>query len=234
MTDLSFSDLDFGTVTVRENLKARSVIFRFVAGELKITVPQGCSKSELLKILEKHRSALILKLAKTKPVLIFDESTELKTNRFLAKILRTDRADFYFSRKEGVLFIACPKNTDFGRMAVRDMLVKGIERYLKSDAKKFLPLRLKELADERGLKFSEVKINSSKTRWGSCSGRKSINLSFYLMLLPSHLIDYVLLHELTHTLEMNHSPRFWAKLDQFAQCKSNDLKRELRNYKTSL
>ena len=234
MTDLSFSDLDFGTVTVRENSKARRVIFRFVSGELKITVPQGCSKNELLKILEKHRPALKLKQEKTKPVLIFDESTELKTNRFVVKILRTDRADFYFSRKEGVLYIACPKNTDFGRTAVRDMLVKGIERYLKSDAKKFLPIRLKELADERELKFSEVKINSSKTRWGSCSGRKSINLSFYLMLLPSHLIDYVLLHELTHTLEMNHSPRFWAKLDQFAQSKSNELKRELRNYKTSL
>lgn len=230
----AFEDDDFGTVLVKENAKARSVIFKFVQGELKITVPPRCTKKELLQILDKHRAVLIEKMAKAKPIVALDEASTLKTNRFSVKIFRTERADFYFSRKEGVLYIACPQKTDFGRQAVRDLLVKGIERYLRSDAKLYLPERLKTLADRHGLTFSEVKINSSKTRWGSCSGRKSINLSFYLMLLPLHLIDYVLLHELTHTLEMNHSPRFWAKLDEFAQSKSNLLRRELRNYRTGL
>jgi predicted metal-dependent hydrolase len=234
MDNHSFADVDFGVITVKVNEKARSVIFRLVQDELKVTVPSHCSKKDFLAILEKHRSALLLKLQKAKPIVQFDETTELKTNRFSVKIFKTERVDFYFSRKEGVLYIACPKTTDFSRKSVRELLVKGIERYLKSDAKNFLPQRLKELADAKGLTFSEVKINSSKSRWGSCSGRKSINLSFYLMLLPSHLIDYVLLHELTHTLEMNHSARFWAKLDQFAGAKSNELRRELRNYKTSL
>ncbi|MDD2797827.1 MAG: SprT family zinc-dependent metalloprotease [Bacteroidales bacterium] len=234
MGNSSFSDVDFGTITIKINPKARSVIFRLTPNELKITVPAHCTQKEFQRILENHRPTLKLKQTKAKPATIFDENTELQTNRFRVKILRTDRADFYFSRKEGVLYIACPMQTDFNRASVREMIIKGIERYLRSDAKMHLPERLKMLADQKGLKFSEVKINSSKTRWGSCSGRKSINLSFYLMLLPSHLIDYVLLHELTHTLEMNHSPRFWAKLDEFAQNKSDKFKKELKSYRTSL
>lgn len=230
----SFEDSDFGTVRVKVNQKARSVIFRFAEGELRITLPPHTTQKELLAVLEKHRSVLLQKQSKVRPEFALDENTELRTKGFSVKIFRTERADFYFSRKEEILYIACPKHTDFSKPSVRALLVKGIERYLKSDAKRYLPMRLKTLADEKGLTFSEVKINSSKTRWGSCSGRKSINLSFYLMLLPTHLIDYVLLHELTHTLEMNHSPRFWEKLNHFAGNRSQEFKSELKNYRTSL
>lgn len=230
----SFDDSDFGEVQLKVNPKARNVIFRFAGEYLHITVPPHCSQKELLAILEKHRDVLLQKKQKVKPPTPLNEATVLKTMGFAVSIFRTDRADFYFSRKDGVLHIACPRHTDFDKPTVRALLVKGIERYLKSDAKRYLPGRLEALAREHALTFSEVKINSSKTRWGSCSGRKSINLSFYLMLLPAHLIDYVLLHELTHTLEMNHSPRFWAKLNQFSGQRSQTLKSELRHYRTSL
>jgi predicted metal-dependent hydrolase len=232
--DASFPDKDFGTISVKVNAKARNLIFRLLPGGLKVTVPPGCTQSYLLSIIEKHRASLIQKMAKSRPVHVLDENFQLQTHRFSVKIFRTDRADFYFSRKEGVLHIACPHHTDFARTPVRELLVNGIERYLKADAKAFLPQRLKQLAEQHGLNYSEVKINSSKSRWGSCSTRKSINLSFYLMLLPAHLIDYVLLHELTHTLEMNHSPRFWARLDQYTQSDSSGLRGQLKAFKTGL
>ncbi|MCL2037151.1 MAG: M48 family metallopeptidase [Oscillospiraceae bacterium] len=55
-----------------------------------------------------------------------------------------------------------------------------------------------------------VKINSAKTRWGSCSGRKSLNFSWRLIMADDDVIDYVVVHELAHITEMNHSERFWA------------------------
>ena len=75
-------------------------------------------------------------------------------------------------------------------------------------------------------------ITGSRGRWGSCSGTGSINLSCYLMLLPPHLMDYVLLHELSHTKEMNHGPRFWELLDSMTGGRARALRAELRRFNT--
>ena len=85
------------------------------------------------------------------------------------------------------------------------------------------------LAAEHGFKFNGVKIQSSQTRWGSCSRVNSINLSLYMLLLPKHLIEYVILHELCHTVEHNHSERFWALLQRVAP-DSDRLRKELSGH----
>ena len=84
------------------------------------------------------------------------------------------------------------------------------------------------------LPYKAVKINNSEGRWGSCSASKSINLSYYLVLLPKHLMDYVLLHELCHTREMNHGEHFWKLLDELTNNKALALRDELKKHKTGL
>jgi len=59
-----------------------------------------------------------------------------------------------------------------------------------------------------------VKIRDQSSRWGSCSWKGNLNFSYKLVLLPEHLADYVVVHELCHLREMNHSPRFWALVSQ--------------------
>jgi predicted metal-dependent hydrolase len=102
---------------------------------------------------------------------------------------------------------------------------------LRQQACSFLPVKLAELADSCGFTYKTVKIRKSKTRWGSCSSKGTISLSYYLMLLPQHLIEYVLLHELCHTVQMNHSPAFWALLDENTRGKAKELRNEIKKYK---
>ena len=102
---------------------------------------------------------------------------------------------------------------------------------LRQQAKEYLPKELERLANEHNFSFQSIKIRKSKTRWGSCSSKGIINLSFDLMHLPKHLIEYVLLHELCHTIEMNHSVKFWTLLDKYTNGKAKELRKEIRNYR---
>jgi len=104
------------------------------------------------------------------------------------------------------------------------------EEILRTHAKQYLPAEVQRLAQQHGFHYQQIKIKKSKTRWGSCSSKGIINLSLYLMLLPAHLIEYVLLHELCHTVEMNHSPAFWSLLDRHTQGRAKILRKELRGY----
>lgn len=85
-------------------------------------------------------------------------------------------------------------------------------KYLRKKAKEFLPKRLEEIAQQFGYKYNKVALKFMKSRWGSCSFKNNINLNISLMTLEKELIDYVLLHELVHTVEKNHSETFWARV----------------------
>ena len=104
---------------------------------------------------------------------------------------------------------------------------------LRKEAKQVLPRRVAELAYMFDFHYKDLKIQSSKTRWGSCSGQNSINLSLYLMRVPSHLVDYVILHELCHTVHHDHSPRFWELMDKVTDGHAKDMRKELANYTTA-
>jgi len=84
-----------------------------------------------------------------------------------------------------------------------------VQRY-KQRAKQLLPEKTAAFAEQMGLKPRAVKINSAKTRWGSCSALKNLNFSWRLAMADDGVIDYVVVHELAHLREMNHSARFWA------------------------
>ena len=65
-----------------------------------------------------------------------------------------------------------------------------------------------------GVTYNRIRIADQKTRWGSCSSRGTISYNWHLILLPENILDYVVVHELCHLLEMNHSPRFWSQVEK--------------------
>lgn len=85
---------------------------------------------------------------------------------------------------------------------------------LRRAAKADLPGRIGRLSEATGLKCEKLSIRASRTKWGSCSGCNHISLSLFLMTLPEHLRDYVIVHELCHTVHHDHSPRFHALVDR--------------------
>jgi len=85
----------------------------------------------------------------------------------------------------------------------------ALRRWVTRRAQRSLPEWLQEVSEETGLRFASVSIRAQRSRWGSCSADGDISLNYQLLFLPRHLARHVLIHELCHTVELNHSPRFW-------------------------
>lgn len=83
---------------------------------------------------------------------------------------------------------------------------------MKKRARQDLCARLEYYAPLVGVTYETVSIRAQRTRWGSCSGKGNISLNCLLMMLPEFVRDYVVVHELCHRKEMNHSPRFWTEV----------------------
>ncbi len=82
----------------------------------------------------------------------------------------------------------------------------------KRQAKQYITTRVAEIAKIHNITYNDLRITSAKTRWGSCSSKRNINFSFRLILTPKEVIDYVIIHELSHLKEMNHSKSFWNEV----------------------
>lgn len=100
------------------------------------------------------------------------------------------------------------------RVEPEDMLTVEDIRALAKEAVSHIPERVRFYADKIGVSYGRITIRNQKSRWGSCSSRGNLNFNCLLMLTPPEIIDYVVVHELCHRLEMNHSKRFWAEVEK--------------------
>ncbi len=120
------------------------------------------------------------------------------------------------------------------RMAKRKSVTKPLNspdvEVLRGRAKEYLPGRIREISQMTGLQYSRLTIRAMKSRWGSCSTKGDISLNLYLMALPEHLIDFVIIHELCHTVHHDHSQRFHALVMKHTQGRERALTRELMGY----
>lgn len=87
-------------------------------------------------------------------------------------------------------------------------------RALAQQAVRVLPDRLRRFAPLVGVDYGRVTVRCQRTKWGSCSARGNLNFNCLLMLCPPEVLDYVVVHELCHRKELNHSPRFWAEVER--------------------
>ena len=94
------------------------------------------------------------------------------------------------------------------------MITEEMRKDVVKKALKFIPERVEYYAELMGVSYGRITIREQKTRWGSCSCKGNLNFNWKLMLMPPEILDYVVVHELAHRKEMNHSRDFWKIVEQ--------------------
>lgn len=97
----------------------------------------------------------------------------------------------------------------------KNKIKEKLLEFYKMESILYIKTKVLEIASVNNLNYNSVKITSAKTRWGSCTSKKNLNFSFRLIMAPKSSIDYVIVHELAHLLEMNHSPKFRHNVSTF-------------------
>ncbi|NLX82014.1 MAG: M48 family metallopeptidase [Proteiniphilum sp.] len=229
---MQFQDKELGLITTRYNARAKKVIARFQNGQFVITFPSGINAEQITKIIDEMRPQL-LKLNRSQAVMLIEDGTVIDTATTKIKIQVIDQSEPYKCLTYGedtIIYVSSKK--DMLKPTVQKNINYLINNVLYKEAHKFLISKTIHHFTHFKLEVNGIKISSSKGRWGSCSSKKCINLSYYLMMLPEQLIDYVILHELAHTIEMNHSDRFWSLLDKMCGTDSRSLGTIARHYST--
>lgn len=165
-----------------------------------------------------------------KKIIVFDENTEFSTKKHRLFIEKKDIKKSISSIKDGKITVKFPFMEDISKSENQEKIRKAITEAFRVEAKEYLPQRLEFWAQRFGLKYKDLAIKNMTSRWGSCSGHNNINLNLHLIRLPEELIDYVLLHELAHTKEKNHSQKFWNYLQQMLP-NAKELNKKLKFYK---
>lgn len=220
-----------GKIEVTENSRSRSISMRPKADVISVTVPPFTSQSVIIEALNKYSDKLQRK-QQAIPHRMIDEHFSINAPFFQLTMSPGIGQHFQVTRNGSEVFLYYPPQTVFSDDASQHFLHEAIEQTMRKQAKLIFPSRLYMLAQKHDFQYNALHIQSSQSRWGSCSGQKSINLSIYLLLLPEHLIDYVMLHELCHTREMNHSERFWQLMDKVTDGKAKQHRAELKQYRT--
>lgn len=144
-----------------------------------------------------------------------DESFPFLGENLQLKFVPTPLKQVFFSRTDKALQMHLPK--EMWNQASEEDLQKHIDdlkKYYNREAKKFILERIQIWSHQMNLHPSQVKFKNQKTRWGSCSSKKIINLNWRLIAAPTEVIDYILIHELSHLEHMNHSSKFWDLVEK--------------------
>lgn len=226
-------DKDLGEIKLKKSVRARRITVRYKDGCYHLSYPPFASQSAIESSIEQMKPNL-LKLKENAPAIQpIDEDNPFITFSFKTEIGQNSLTRYYTRLNNGVLYITYPQNRVCYDSDTQSTIRCLIEKAMRYEANRIFPDKVLQYAKQYGFRYASVSINKSRTRWGSCSSQQKINLSYYCMLLPEHLVDFIILHELCHTVEMNHGERFWNLLDKVSGGKSKELTRELKNYRTN-
>lgn len=227
----TFSLNDSTPVKIYKHKSSRSLRLSISSkGEVRVSIPYWTPYLVGLQF-AKSRAAWIE--SQQKPTLILNSGQAVGKAHHLS-LLPSTAAKRVTSRViSSGIFIKYPAKMSPDDPAVQKVVEQASIRALRAQAEKLLPQRLETLATKHGFEYKDVAIKQLKSRWGSCDQQKHIVFNLYLMQLPWELIDYVILHELTHTRHLHHGPGFWGVMESMLP-RLKDHRQAMRGYQPVL
>jgi predicted metal-dependent hydrolase len=188
--------------------RARRYILRVRPdGTVRVTVPRGGSRAEAARFLDKQASWIARERAR-----LLATHGARQWGDGLTILLRGERVTLQLTARSGRR-VVCYGDRVVRIPAAAADLRPWIEADLRALARTELTPRLRELAAAHELTVADISIRNQRSRWGSCSRNGRIALNFRLVQLPTRVRDYVLVHELMHLKQPNHSRRFWRLVE---------------------
>jgi predicted metal-dependent hydrolase len=173
---------------------------------VRVTVPRGGSQSFALQFAQKHAAWVETQLRKHPPVMHQPQPWSHGTQL----LFRGEKVTL--SVQTGQPAVSFAEQTFRLRQLPSD-LRPYVEAYLRHLATVEFPGRVDELARQLGISIARTVVRNQRSRWGSCSAKSTISLNWRLIQAPPFVRDYIIMHELMHTREMNHSARFWKLVE---------------------
>ena len=208
----TITDEEFGAIVVRRSTRATQVRLRVAPdGTLRASMPLYAPLFLLRRLVKSSRPQLRKMLEQAQPSGHYQAGQQIGKSHTL--IVREPAARLEVTRAKQQIIVSLPSHKTLHDPDVVRKVRDASIAALRIEAKSYLPKRLSYLAKQYGYTYTKVRFSHASSRWGSCSSNGTISLNIALMKLPFELIDYVLVHELAHTVEMNHSTAFWAHVE---------------------
>ncbi len=190
---------------IRQNRRTIKIIIA-ENGDINIYAPKHITNSEIEKYIGNKESWATKKSGQIKARL--DKNRAIIDYKEVLICGNPYEITYYEGKKIGML----ENKLLLPQKYIGEKTPSALKKWLKTLAIEMLQKRLTELSKATKLGFTDLKIGDYKAKWGSCDSLKHIKLNYKLVMLPYKLIDAVLLHELVHTKEMNHSQNFYTRL----------------------
>lgn len=223
---------EVGEITLRKIKNAKRISLKVKqTGQVVVTMPYLATFNEAIDFALQQKDWILdihQKVKKQQQSTLITAQQNNVFSFFSIQFVAWEKPSLKVQFKAKILTLFYPEKLEQYDPKIQQFLKEVIGNILRMEARKRLPEMLERLAKKHKFSYSNLTIRKSATRWGSCSSQKSINLSVYLMLLPDELIEYVILHELCHTLEMNHGPRFYYHMDRVTGGRTQALRRKIR------
>ena len=229
---------EIGNIVLSKNKRAKRVIIRVKPFKgVSVTIPFSVSFKYAEKFVNEKKNWIKKSLSEIEKIEnkknVFENNSIFKTKNHTITFKSKNTKYINFKKDKLNVLVTFPNNINIRDEEIQKIFYKIIEDILRIEAKEFLPPKVIAFAKKHKFKFAQIKIQNSKTRWGSCSSTNNINLSLHLMKLPEHLIDYVILHELCHTVEKNHGKNFWKLLDNVSG-NARELAKEIKRHSAGI
>jgi len=221
------------TPKVRESKRVKNVSLKISErGELTVVIPHGFNHSLIPGILQQKQSWIdrVQRQIEEERKLYKPEPLGQLPKQVLLRAIGQEWSLGYKPTADSEVTIEeCGKHKlmisgDIGNYL---LCTKVLQKWIFHEAHKHLVPWLRVVSDKLELPFSRVIVRNQRTRWGSCSQRKSISINQKLLFFPSPLVRYIFIHELCHTVHLNHSPEFWA-LVQEKEPRFKQFRKEMR------